>query len=175
MSNTGWESILDDGEKILWQGRPDGAIHFKVSNIMTFLFGLAFAGFAVFWMAMAASAGGGFWMFGLIHFAVGISISFGSIFWGAYKRRHTWYSLTDRRAFIAVDLPIRGRNLKSYPINQGTALEYQQGPLSTIHFSEETRRGSKGRRYNVKIGFEHIGEGDKVYRLMRDASRAAEA
>ena len=38
------------------------------------LFGAAFAGFALFWMAMAAQAGGVFWMFGLIHFGVGVGL-----------------------------------------------------------------------------------------------------
>ncbi len=168
MSRSGWEGILDEGEDILWQGRPDAAIQLKIGNWATFLFGLAFAGFALFWMIMASQAGGGFWMFGLLHFMVGIGLSFGAIFWDAYKRRHSWYTLTDHRAFIATDMPIKGRTLKSYPINDDTVLEYQQGQLSTIHFSEETRRGNKGRRYTVKIGFEGIGEGEKVYRLMRE-------
>lgn len=172
MDNSGWEGILDKGEKILWQGRPDGKIHMKIGNYASFGFGLIFAGFAVFWMVMASSAGGGFWMFGLIHFFVGIGLSFGSIFWSAYKRRNSWYTLTDKRAFIASDLPLKGRSLNSYPIKADTVLEYQQGAFSTIHFSEETRRGNKGRRYTVKIGFERIGDGDKVYRLMRDVQKA---
>ena len=173
MSDTGWEGILDQGEKILWQGRPDGGIHLKITNIMTFLFGLAFAGFALFWMVMAAQAGGGFWMFGLIHFAVGLGLSFGAIYWDAYKRRNSWYTLTDKRAFIARNLPLKGRNLKSYPINAVTVLDYQQGDLSTLLFTEEVRRGNKGRKYTVKIGFERIADGDKVYRLMRDLQKAA--
>lgn len=171
MSVSGWESILDKGEKVLWQGRPDGAIRMKVANIMTFGFGLVFAGFALFWMIMAAQAGGSFWMFGLIHFSVGIGLSFGSIFWSAYKRRNSWYTLTDRRAFIAVDIPLKGRTLKSYPIDSSTQVEYTQGALSTITFHEETKRGNKGRTYSVKVGFEYIKDGDAVYRFIRDMQK----
>ena len=46
MSDSSWENILDPGERILWQGRPDGAVVFRIQNAVTFLFGLAFAGFA---------------------------------------------------------------------------------------------------------------------------------
>ena len=123
---------------------------------------------------MASSAGGGFWMFGLIHFSVGISVIVGAVYKSAYTRRRTWYTLTDRRAFIATELPIKGRTLKSYPIAPETVLIYAQGPLATIHFAEEERRGNKGRRYTVKIGFERIFEGDKVYRLMRDIQTGEE-
>jgi hypothetical protein len=169
----GWEGILDDGEKILWQGRPDGGFYFKPGNIATFVFGLFFAGFALFWMVMAASAGGGFWMFGLIHFAVGIGLSFGAIFWGTLRRNRTWYTLSDRRAFIATDLPFKGKELRSYPIERDTVLDYRQGRFSTIFFTDEVRRGNKGRRYTVPIGFERISEGEKVYRLMRDVQKGA--
>ncbi|HGG05419.1 MAG TPA: aspartate carbamoyltransferase catalytic subunit [Aliiroseovarius sp.] len=171
---TGWESILDDDETILWQGRPSGAVRLKPGNIVGMLGGLGFAGFALFWMIMASKAGGGFWMFGLIHFTVGLSIAFGAIFWNAFRRRFTWYTLTNKRAIIATDLPVKGRVLKSYPIRFNTVLEYEPGPPATIIFSEELRRGSKGRRYTVKIGFEQISDGDRVYRLMRDVQRDAQ-
>ena len=112
MSATGWEQILDKGEKILWQGRPDISIHFKPANIVPMIFGGIFAGFAVFWMVMAASTGGFFWMFGLLHFAVGMMLAVGPLLWGPYKRAHTWYTLTNRRAIISTDLPLPGRRLK---------------------------------------------------------------
>ncbi len=174
MTTQGWEGILDEGEDIIWQGRPDTAIHLKINNIFTFLFGLAFAGFALFWMIGASRAGGGFWMFGLLHFSVGIGLSFGAIFWDAYKRRHTWYTLSDRRAFIATNIPTKGRSLKSYPITDETVLEFNQDTLSTINFAEEWRRGNKGRRYSVNIGFERIGDGEKVYSLMRDIQKTTQ-
>lgn len=167
----GWDGILDAGENILWQGRPDGAVHFGVGNLPVVLFGLAFSAFALVWMIMASQAGGFFWMFGLLHFAVGIGLAFGAIWWDAYKRRHTWYSLTDRRAFIATDLPLFGRRLQSYPIEKDTALNYTPGSPGAIHFAHETRRSSNGRHRTVEIGFEFISEGDTVYTLMRDIQK----
>jgi len=93
----GWKGILDETESILWQGRPDGALKFRLAHLFAFLFGLVFAGIAVFWMIMAAGAGGYFWMFGLVHFCVGVGVAIGPPFWGAWRRRNTWYTLTDRR------------------------------------------------------------------------------
>lgn len=169
---TGWESILDEGENILWQGRPDGAVRWKVGNFMTLIFGVFFAGFALFWMVMAAQAGGGMWMFGLLHFGVGIGIGIGPPLYAAYKRRHSWYTLTDSRAIVATDMPLRGRKLKSYPITAATNLGFDGETPASVTFAQEYRRG-KNRGYTVDIGFEWIEDGPEVYRLMRDIQKGA--
>ena len=165
-----WDNILDEGEKVIWQGRPEGGIVFKPRSIMTFIFGLFFAGFAFFWMVAAASAGGFFWTFGLLHFSVGIGLSFGSIFWDVWKRRHTWYTLTDRRAFIATNLPISRKQLNSYVIEADTIIDFQGGYLASINFAHEMRSG-KNRKYRIDIGFQRIKNGDDVYKLMRDIQK----
>lgn len=170
MTAPGWENLLDPGETILWQGRPDGAIVFKPTSIITFLFGLAFAGFALFWMVMASQAGGFFWMFGLIHFSVGVGLAFGGFYYDAWRRRHTWYTLSNRRGFIATDMPFVGRRLKSYPIESDTSLDYAAGPLATIHFAHEYKKTKNGSTRHG-IGFERIPEGDKVYGLLREIQR----
>lgn len=167
----GWDGILDPDEEILWQGRPDPAIVLKVDSIVMTVFGLFFAGFALFWMVMAAQAGGFFWMFGLIHFAVGVGITFGAFLKKPLQNRRTWYSLSNKRAFIATDYPIRGRRLRSWPINGDTALSMDEGELSTITFATRAYR-HKGRNRTRNIGFERIADGPHVYRLMRDIQRA---
>ncbi len=170
--NAGWESILDPGENIVWQGRPDGAVTLRPRNIMMLVFGLFFAGFALFWMLMAAQSGGGFWMFGLIHFAVGAGIIYAAVFWGAFKRRRSWYTLTDRRAMIATDLPLVGKRLKSWPITASSVLELEQGPPDTVNFAETVKRTRNGSRV-VPIGFERIEAAREVYRMMRDIQARA--
>ncbi len=164
----GWAGILDPGEAILWQGRPDSGLTLHPGQIGIALFGLMFSAFAAFWMVMASQAPGGFWAFGLIHFSVGIVVIVWALLWGPYRRGHTWYTLTDRRAFIAIKLPLSGKQLKSYPISENTVLDLQSGDLSTIIFHEERKRRKNGHT-TVRIGFERIRDGDKVYRLMRDA------
>lgn len=164
---SGWEGILDPGERILWQGRPGQGFHLEPHKLIPAVFGLVFAGFALFWMVMAAQSGGGFWMFGLIHFTVGLWLTAHSLFWGSFVRRRTWYTLSDKRAFFATDLPFKGKQLASYPITRGTPLAFHEG-RDTVVFAKEERRGNKGRRFSVDIGFEHIEDAKKVYRLMND-------
>lgn len=171
----GWEGILDQGERIVWQGRPDPGLHFGPGQLGTALFSVFFSGFAVFWMVMASRAGGAFWMFGLIHFSVGIAMFWKAIVGATFRRRHTWYTLTDRRAFIATDLPFKGKRLQSYPITPDTRISLAGGPLSTIHFAREERRGNKGRHYMVDIGFERIEDGEKVAAILRRVQRGGAA
>ncbi|MCF6314766.1 MAG: aspartate carbamoyltransferase catalytic subunit [Marinosulfonomonas sp.] len=168
---SGWEGILDADEEIRWQGRPDGAMVWKPSNFITILFGLAFSGFALFWMIMAASAGGGFWMFGLIHFSVGIGIGIGPLFWSTCRRRNTWYTLTNKRALIATNLPMRSRKLKSYPITKETPLGGTGDPASITCATEHRR--SKNGSHEVKIGFERIAGGKQVYAMSREIQKEA--
>ena len=170
----GWEAYLDPGERILWQGGPDPAIVLSKGVLGTAIFGIFFSGFALIWMFMASMADGNFWMFGLLHFCVGVGIVAGAIFWPPWRRRHSWYTLTDRRAFIATALPFMSRKLKSFPITHDTVLEFNQGPLSTIHFHREQVRTKNGQR-TVKVGFERIKDGDTVFALMRKIQRAEAA
>ena len=161
-----WDGILDAGERILWQGRPDTAISIGPKSIGVAGFGVFFAGFALFWMIMASNAGGYFWMFGLLHFAVGAGIVFAAVFRTAYLRKRTWYTLTNKRALIATLLPVKGKGLKSYPITSETQLDFRDEDPATIFFSQDTRRG-KNRTYVVNIGFERIEDGREVYGILR--------
>jgi hypothetical protein len=164
----GWEGILEPGETILWQGQPDGRIAFRPVYIFPGLFGLAFSGFALFWMLMAAQSGGFFWMFGLLHFAAGIGVMLGGPVGGAWKRRRSFYTLTSRRAIIAGTSYFGTKSLNSYPITAATALEFEDnGALSTVTFHREHWRDSDGDSRSRDIGFEQIEDGRKVLALMR--------
>lgn len=163
----GWQGILDEGETILWQGRPRQGFKFTPANAIAGVFGLFFAGFALFWMVMASRGGGAFWMFGLIHFAVGVGMIVSAIFGGTYARRRTWYTLTDRRAIVSTDFFYKPKSLVSYPITDDTTVEYRAGAPDNVWFGHETRRGSKGRTYTVPVGFTDIDDGHEVMRIVR--------
>ncbi len=167
---TGWKDIFEADEKIVWQGVPDGGVHIGRRHIPMMAFGAVFAGFALFWMIGAASTGGSFWMFGLLHFTIGLLLALAPIYWDPYRRRHTWYTLTNKRAYIATDLPLLGRQLKSYPITRNMPLELDENDVPTVYFAEEWKRRKNG-SYRHKIGFERISDGLKVYGLLRDLQR----
>lgn len=169
-----WGGILHPGERILWQGRPDGRIVFTRGTFALVGFGLAFSGFAAVWMSLASMAGGFFWAFGIPHFLVGLGVIWSGLFFPAWRRRHSWYTLTDRRAFIATDLPLKGRKLTSWPIRPGTPLEMDDRNPGTVYF-QSYRVTSKNGTRNVKVGFERIAEADMVYRLIRDVTARPDA
>jgi len=152
VSASGWEEILDDGETILWQGRPDGAFALSFKGIGLALFGIFFTGFSLVWMSMAFSAPDSFWRFGLIHFAAGILMMVVGVFGGTYRRRHSWYSLSTKRAFIATKLPFMGQRLKSYPITKASMLDFRAGALANIFFATRKKRTNNG-SVEVPVGF----------------------
>ncbi|MCK0140829.1 aspartate carbamoyltransferase catalytic subunit [Aliiroseovarius sp. F20344] len=170
----GWTSYLDDGEKIIWQGRPDQAFHFQVNGFARLGSAVFVTLFSLFWMTMASRGGGVFWMFGLIIFAGGVWQLINVVYGPTFKRRHSWYTLTNRRAFIATEQPIVGRKLQSYPLTPETMLDYHAGELASVYFAEKVKRTQNG-SYTIPIGFERIVSGDEVFRLMREVQSKGQA
>lgn len=168
----GWEGILDPGERILWQGRPDDRIELRGPIMVPVLVGAFFAVFALIWI-VAVLAGGEplAALFGLLHFAVGAGLMVGAPLWQRHRLRHTWYTLTDRRAFIATDFRPEGRKLNSWPITPDMRLTLIEGPPDTLNFLTVTRR-VKNRNRRVTVGFERIADGRAVMALMRGVQRA---
>ena len=174
-----WDGILDDGESILWQGRPTPGWTPTIPRLVKIPFGLFFSGFAVFWMLNAFEMTGGvtgdsprgiwnlFWLAGLPFFFAGLGIVAWATVWPPYLHKHTWYTLTNKRALIATHVPYSHRRLTSYPITTDSPLELEEGPFQTIIFARETRRGSR-KTYTVDISFERISDGREVYRLLRE-------
>jgi len=185
----GWEGILAPGERILWQGPAGGGVVWADLLDTRTAFGLFFAGFAVFWVAMASSMGGPsgmfgglFPLFGLPFIAVGLYMAGGRLFWEAWQRGRTHYTLTDRTAFVATSL-FGQRKLARYPLAPGMTVELDDGEPGTVWFAKEVTHHAGGwrgtgdnRRYRGpysttrRIGFERIAEARRVYRLLLDAS-----
>ena len=154
----GWEGILDPGEQILWQGspvpRPGPPARSGRDRIMPF----AVIGFSIFWMFQAMQAGGVLWLFGLVFLYIGVR---------ELRRRPTptrdvlsgtFYTLTDRRAFIATEIGSR-RDLKSYPIGRDTVVELVDGVPGSVYFTTAT---------GFRVGFELVEDARSVYARIRD-------
>ena len=168
----GWDGILDEGEVILWQGRPVSGLSFHGIDIISTLMGLFFMGFSLFWMSMAASIAMGFGksdfggilpfifpLFGLPFFFIGFYNAIGHILWDAYLRSKTHYTLSSKRAYIALDHPTQGKTLKNYPIDANTDVILKVGPPDSVWFA--------GKR----IGFARIEDGRAVLKLMRQIQK----
>ncbi len=168
----GWEGILDEGEIILWQGRPIAGLSFQNIDIMSALMGLFFMVFSLFWMSMAANISGSFGrsdfggilpmifpLFGLPFFFIGFYNAIGHILWDAYLRSKTHYMLTKKRAFIATDYPSKGKLLNDYTIDAETNITLKVGPPDSVFFKHATH------------GFKRIDDGRHVHKLMRQIQK----
>lgn len=169
-----WDGILFPGETVLWQGQPDPRPDWRGWRLRDGLFGAAFALVALFWMAVASGATGGpfmglaFPLLGLPFVVLGLDRAGGRILWQAHLRRHTWYTVTSQRAFIATSLFGR-RELEAYAMTPKTVLDREGRNIWFATDFVRTRRGGRRRR----IGFTHLSDADKVFRLMAQVQRAA--
>lgn len=164
----GWDGILDEDETILWQGRPIAGISFQNIDVISTLMGLFFMGFSLFWMGMALNITSGFGpsgfggvfpyifpLFGVPFFFIGFYNAIGHLFWDAYLRSKTHYTLSSKRAFIATDHPTKGKLLVDHKIDQDTDLTLKIGPPDSVFFVK------------ARNGFKRIEDGRKVHKLMR--------
>lgn len=168
-----WAGLLHKDEIILWQGAPQIRLRIDWDSPAEMLGSLFFMGFAVFWMMKASESPGPAWMVGLIFFGMGFYNLVLSHFWKAYKRRHTHYTLTDKRAFVATFDWIKGKRLESYPISSSTVLSLHEGKLTTIDFASKTV-GSGDSTRETSVGFEDLIDGRDVYALMRNLQEGTE-
>lgn len=185
----GWEDILEPGETILWQGRPDNVVVWRNVLSVESAFGLVFGLFALFWIIAAVGMGGVgginpigliFPLFGLPFLATGVWMVVGRIIWDARQRGRTWYTLTDRTAFIATDSG-GTRKLETYPLRAEMDIQLEDGDPGTVWFERKIAHhpgrwsgGPGNKRYRgpstsvTPIGFRRIDDPRRVYRLLRD-------
>lgn len=168
--SSGWEGILEPGERVLWQGQPVPDLDWSEVDRRDIIFGLVFAGFAVFWMVVAAASTWGegaamvLPLFGLFFLAIGLKRAGGSVLLDARRRRGTWYTLTDRRAFVASDLGGR-RTLEAYPIDATTRIDHDPTRGHIWFATDFVKKGRKSRKR--RIGFTHLSETRTVHDLMQ--------
>lgn len=167
-----WDGILDEDETILWQGRPGKAHFLNKSDLYTVATGIGALAISALVVSNKQSEENMLWLFAYLFFAMGAGIVLKGLFWRTFVRRYTWYTLTNRCAYIATHLPFLNKSLKSYPITEHSQLELIDGPMPSLNFAIETRRTDEGIHYKT-IGFERIPDAKDVYRLMRDIQTTA--
>src|SRR5271166_1660814 len=102
---------LTPGETVLWAGRPNASVFFHRENLLLVPFSLLWGGFAIFWEAGVAGYWGsgakpshGPWTFGLL-FGAAFVVMGQYFIWGrflvmAWKKRRTFYAVTNRRVMV---------------------------------------------------------------------------
>ncbi|WP_300531058.1 hypothetical protein [uncultured Mameliella sp.] len=166
----GWTGILEEGEEILWQGRPDAGKWLEGKGVGTFLvLGFIFAAFlytpVTDWLDSGQGVGA---LMPVMALVGGLVVFLGagllSLRW---KHRRTWYTLTDRRAFIATVGLIKGRKLRDYWLHPGRKIELHKTEPPSVIFDTRVVQKGDSTQY-VETGFKHIAEAEKVHALMKD-------
>lgn len=166
-----WEGILGEGEEIDWQGAPVQGLQWELGRRET--------------LAAIAGAAGGITLFALtlgtanqtLGNAVLVFLAWGVIwtvihharsFW---DRRRTFYTLTNKRAFIAT-WHYGVQTLRAYPIATMRPLRLVDTRPGHVYFDHDTvqrRDGSGGWKEEIaEVGFLHLADPRDVHdRLLR--------
>jgi hypothetical protein len=133
------QSELQSGESLYWTGLADPR-RAAITAIPAALFGIPFAGFALFWITaayrgthvMSRSSSNGFTntfsffpLFGLPFLLIGLAIVFAPL-WAYLKGRSTVYAVTNQRVMV-----ISGgtsRSVKSYTPADIVSVEHRERP-----------------------------------------------
>ena len=187
----GWEDILAPGETILWQGQPEARFDPAFLLRPGLRANLIMSGFALFWLALALPMTQGapfvvrLFLIGIGFFTLAqlIGQSIGPALWRWLRLRGSYYTLTDRTAFIATSV-LGHKSLARYPLDNQLSLQLEEGlPGSVWLTSRKPETGALFRgdllrywaslgRMGEQIGFEQIPEARRVFTLVRDTIAA---
>src|SRR5262245_17247606 len=116
--------ILDRGEKLLWSGKPDPIGYAYTKSWPTFLFGVVFFGFAVFWTYNVSNQSGmSSALFGVPFLMIGAALLLSPL-WNYFRGTAAVYALTDRRAIV--DIRSISPKRTSYPLDKIQFVDLQQ-------------------------------------------------
>lgn len=172
----GWKPYLQEGEKLLWEGRPDTRT-FLFDRQEKFKYALAF-GWVLFMLYFVDSTTDEPIMRILGNFLseiptlllVTIIIIFGYFIVGrwfldAYERRNTVYALSDRRVFIAHSAYGK-QDMRDMAITPDMAVKFKNEPLGIITFGPKPNIFIRNNKWVVDDGsFTFRGLSDAVHVL----------
>ena len=166
-------------ENLLWCGAPSVKQRFSVKDTPTFLFGIPFLLFAIFWTTMAASAasegpfGVIFPLFGVPFIAVGVFMVFILPYKSVKNRNNAVYAITDKKVYILYDNS--KQRLISYERYQlsNITVEIKDGNTGNIRFQtgQYYETGHRSRYGTVRAaydGFFGISDVQYVFRILNN-------
>jgi hypothetical protein len=187
------QTELLSGERVLWTGQPSAKRFFHKEDAFLVPFSLLWGGFALFWEAGVAglwpsgTRSHDPWVFGTIwgipFVLVGQYLIWGRFFYAAWKKKRTYYAVTNQRVITLQNgwtRQMASAYIDTLPtlIKQGSATG-----IGTLRFSQPDSVWSRGRGWGawdmMSIGstpaFMDIEDTDSVYRLvsgLRETTRS---
>jgi len=182
---------LTTGEGVVWAGQPNGAVFFHKEDAFLIPFSLLWGGFAIFWELGAAgfwgsnSRSGNPWLFGMLwgipFVLIGQYMIWGRFFYTAWKKKRTYYAITNRRV-IVVQNGWNRQMASAYLDSLPTLIkEGRSSGIGTLRFSQAESMWSGRRGWGTWDGmtvgnvptFVDIDDLDYVYRLISDLREMA--
>jgi hypothetical protein len=164
-------SLHDRGEKVLWWAHPEPLMYAFKKSWQTFLFGIPFFAFAIFWTSKA-SVGGTFALFGIPFLAIGLGMVLSPL-WHYFRGTRATYALTDRRAVIDIAgfMPRR----ISVPLSEVEFIDMRARDSGSgdVYFKETISRGSSRSQFVNREGFVAVADAKRVESLLRNAVDAS--
>ncbi|MBM4041268.1 MAG: PH domain-containing protein [Planctomycetes bacterium] len=168
---------LEDGEKLLWAGKPRQGLVLRGHDALLIPFSLMWGGFAIFWECGVIASGAPlfFRLWGIPFVLVGLYLIFGRFVVDAGRRERTVYGVTDRRVVIVsgvVSRRVKSVNLRT--LNDLTLSE-GRGGAGTITFGPTPPWGwwSGNALWpgagDAAIRFELASNAREVYEIIRRA------
>ncbi|MDY0091675.1 MAG: hypothetical protein RBT80_03145 [Candidatus Vecturithrix sp.] len=96
---------LDNNELLLWAGQPKQGIFFRKSDIVFTVVSYLWGGGWIYWEYHVMTQPYSLWykLWGIPFMFVGFYLMFGRFWVDAFKRKYTYYGLTDKRILIISD------------------------------------------------------------------------
>jgi hypothetical protein len=165
---------LYPGERLLWSGRPPQQ-RFVGAEVRDIAVGAAMiaAGFVCLNRALALPRhGAGVAAMGLALALLGVLVIVLGVRLKPTRRRRTWYGVTDQRMIVVQ----HGDFVLSYLLRglANVALERHRDGTASIRLASTMPRSSRGRTPPAWRAFEHLRDGDDVYRLIHSCAARAD-
>jgi len=176
------QPYLHPDEELLWIDKPCRSRKPR-PNLFAGVFIIFWLGFAIFWTALATSAGGLFGLFGLPFVAFGCVFAYITFFGNRNRMERTTYAVTNKRALILIH-GTRGTNCTEFAFSklESISMSHVQGNTGTIHiiphrlYYDGHYNGRYSRRYTVgydssqsqETSFLYIDNVQAVYRLISE-------
>lgn len=164
-----WAEVLEDDERLLWQGRPGIGIvvsTFQYLVMATFLLSVTniyyFSGGPPEKHALAVN---------LFYIAYFVSIVL-YVLWPSFVRSRSRYAVTNKRALIAMNKPFAQAQITSYPAQNWTPLVLTDKHPSNLYFTSRELFALRAANRHKKVGFEQISDGNDVHKVMQDVQSA---
>jgi hypothetical protein len=190
---TEFQNDLIPAEKIYWSGQPDPSVVFSSSDFFMIPFSLMWGGFAIFWELS---------VLGLTHFnknshgvplffvlwgipfvGVGLYMIFGRFFFKVWKKKRTFYAVTNLRVLIVTEG--FGRQVQAQFLNQIPVINKSIGRDGTgsLSFGSTSGFGSNytntgmdffSRRINQGVlAFYDISQAEMIYQMINELRNKA--